>query len=113
MASAALTGCVVLALTAGCDSGPGQHHRMMHGPGAGDPAGLPAPGTGTGYALAREICTQCHELPAPGLHTSGEWQEVIARMTGYMRSAGKRVPDRAERRALVAYYSGNAGGNSP
>lgn len=34
--------------------------------------------------LLSKYCTQCHDLPAPGMHTKGEWPVVMHRMTQYM-----------------------------
>ena len=36
--------------------------------------------------LVVRFCAQCHELPAPGMHTHAEWPLVINRMKQYMRT---------------------------
>jgi len=37
-------------------------------------------------SLLARYCTQCHELPGPGMHTRDEWPIVINRMTQYMQT---------------------------
>ncbi|WP_455206640.1 hypothetical protein [Kaarinaea lacus] len=37
-------------------------------------------------ALLSQYCTQCHELPGPGMHTHDEWPIVINRMIQYMQT---------------------------
>jgi len=44
-----------------------------------DAADLPDPQS-RGARLMARYCTQCHDLPPPALHTSGEWPKVFARM---------------------------------
>lgn len=36
--------------------------------------------------LLEEYCTQCHGLPAPGMHTRDEWPLVVTRMSQYLRT---------------------------
>lgn len=38
----------------------------------------------SGAKLLSKYCTQCHDLPAPGMHTKQEWPIVIHRMTQYI-----------------------------
>jgi cytochrome c5 len=52
-----------------------------------DPSLLPDPGS-TGARLLVEYCSQCHGVPAPGLHTAAEWPQVLGRMEMRMRSTG-------------------------
>lgn len=49
-----------------------------------DPALLPDPDSG-GARLLQQFCTQCHNLPGPGLHTAAEWPAVVERMNRRMR----------------------------
>ncbi len=60
--------------------------RMMGGqlPPGIDTANLPDPHSQGALLLAR-YCTQCHDLPPPALHTSGEWPKVFARMNRRMK----------------------------
>lgn len=37
-------------------------------------------GTGPEAEFFRQICSQCHEVPAPDAHTPQEWGEVVSRM---------------------------------
>ena len=57
-------------------------------------------------------CTQCHGLPAPGLHTSQEWPVVVKRMTMHMRWSKKwmqiNIPDEEELSNVLGYLQENA-----
>lgn len=60
-------------------------HEMMSGrlpPGIAQEA-LPEPESPGAKLLAR-YCTQCHNLPAPAMHTAEEWPAVAARMFNRM-----------------------------
>lgn len=71
-----------------------------------DPALLPEPQSRGAKALQR-YCTQCHNLPGPGMHTAGEWPAVMDRMNGRMRMMNGmmqvQAPAPAELKALVEY----------
>jgi cytochrome c2 len=72
-----------------------------------DPRHLPDPRSNGAQLLAR-YCTQCHELPGPGLHTADEWPSVVDRMNRRMQVMGGMMhdieaPDNDELRTLVAY----------
>ncbi|MHB8744103.1 MAG: hypothetical protein ACYC9L_13365 [Sulfuricaulis sp.] len=49
-----------------------------------DPKLLPDPGS-RGARLLERYCTQCHNLPGPGMHTAAEWPDVVSRMNGRMQ----------------------------
>ena len=51
------------------------------------PDGLPD-AESRGASMLTLYCAQCHELPPPSMHTSAEWQQVIARMKEFMRLRG-------------------------
>jgi cytochrome c5 len=57
---------------------------------------LPEPDS-DGAALVSRYCTQCHNLPGPGLHTAEEWPVVAARM--FQRMAG--MADRRHRLGMM------------
>ncbi|MDX1251667.1 MAG: hypothetical protein IDH49_05335 [Gammaproteobacteria bacterium] len=44
-----------------------------------NPADLPDANS-RGAAALTTYCVQCHELPNPAMHTTGEWQTILARM---------------------------------
>ncbi|TAL85694.1 MAG: hypothetical protein EPN74_07295 [Rhodanobacter sp.] len=73
-----------------------------------DPATLPMPRSAGAKSL-QHFCTQCHELPAPGLHTAAEWPAVVERMVARerMMSAynmmGIQAPSDEELATLLAY----------
>lgn len=82
------------------------------------PALLPAPKS-KGAKLLNRYCTQCHNLPGPGMHTAPEWPSVVARMNrrmqmmsghGMMGMMMGRVeaPSGGELRELVAYLQKHA-----
>jgi cytochrome c5 len=49
-----------------------------------DPKLLPEPES-RGARLLGRYCTQCHNLPGPGMHTATEWPQVVNRMNGRMQ----------------------------
>lgn len=53
-----------------------------------DPAQLPDPDS-EGALLLQRFCTQCHNLPGPGMHTAEEWPAVVNRMNQRMRMMGR------------------------
>jgi cytochrome c5 len=81
----------------------GWTQQMMHGEGMremmremmGDmlpptnPAQLPDPDS-KGALLLQRFCTQCHNLPGPGLHTAAQWPPVVDRMVRRMRRMSGR-----------------------
>ncbi|MDE2118940.1 MAG: hypothetical protein KGJ19_10170 [Betaproteobacteria bacterium] len=77
-----------------------------------DPEHLPDPRSSGAQLLAR-YCTQCHELPGPGLHTAGEWPSVVGRMNRRMRMMSGMMhdieaPNNDELRTLAAYLQQHA-----
>jgi len=74
--------------------------------------------TSDGARLLGYFCTQCHELPGPGMHTAEEWPRVITRMNqrmqvmsnqGMMRIMhGIKTPSDAELQVLTTYLQKNA-----
>lgn len=58
--------------------------------------------------LFKTVCSQCHPLPDPGLHTAGEWPAVTKRMRTHMKEMGKRVITDKEKAEIVGYLSWNA-----
>ncbi len=53
------------------------------------PDALPDP-TSVGAQVLQRYCTQCHELPGPGLHTAEEWPEVVSRMQNRILRLSKK-----------------------
>lgn len=82
-----------------------------------NPENLPDPQS-TGAQLLAQYCTQCHELPGPGMHTAEEWPSVVDRMNqrmwmmsgqGMMRMMHDiKTPTDNELQALVAYLQRHA-----
>lgn len=77
-----------------------------------NPENLPDPHSTGVHAFAR-YCTQCHELPGPGLHTADEWPSVVDRMNRRMRMMGGmmhdiKAPTDNELLILVAYLQRHA-----
>jgi hypothetical protein len=71
------------------------------------PDTLPSPESPEARAF-QNICTQCHGLPDPTLHTAGEWPAVVERMRTNMRSMGKRVITEEEKKDVISYLTRNA-----
>jgi cytochrome c5 len=67
---------------------------------------LPDPDSSGAKLLAR-YCTQCHNLPSPGMHTQEEWPTVTQRMFHRMSiisgMMGIEAPSVDEQEAIVAY----------
>lgn len=68
-----------------------------------------------GAQILNRYCTQCHELPGPGMHTANEWPAVVNRMNERMRMmSGSRMmqdikaPTDSEIRSLLAYLQEHA-----
>lgn len=77
-----------------------------------DPERLPDPRS-SGVQLLVRYCTQCHELPGPGMHTADEWPPVVDRMNRHMRMMKSMMhnieaPNNDELRTLVAYLQQHA-----
>ncbi len=77
-----------------------------------DPKLLPDSGS-RGAKLLDQYCTQCHDLPGPGMHTAAEWPAVVNRMNRreQMMSGGMmdvRAPSAGELASLVTYLQEHA-----
>lgn len=87
-----------------------------------DPKLLPDPGSRGAHLLER-YCSQCHNLPGPGMHTAAEWPAVVSRMNGRMQMMsggmmgggmmgegmmGVRAPSAKELDSLLAYLQQHA-----
>lgn len=68
---------------------------------------LPQPQSAAAVSF-KAVCSQCHPLPDPGLHTAQEWPAVAERMRTHMKEMGKRVITDRERDEIVGYLSRNA-----
>lgn len=60
-----------------------------------------------GYQVAKSFCSQCHTLPFSDQHPPAAWPYVVSRMEGYMESAHRRMPNPAEREAIIGYFQSN------
>jgi len=98
----------------GGDGMRGMMQRMMGDrlPPGLDPALLPDPDS-DGARLLQRYCTQCHNLPGPGMHTADEWPAVLRRMEMHMSMhdrmmGGVEIPDAIETVDLLSYLQANA-----
>ena len=55
------------------------------------------------------LCTQCHKLPFPDLHSAAEWPGVIEKMTAYMQANNRAMPDAKEQAEILKFYQARAG----
>ena len=82
---------------------------------------LPPPGIGAaelpdpnsqGAQLEAQYCGQCHALPSPLMHSAVDWPSIARRMWLRMEllpaSLGVKVPNAAERLAILDYLTSNA-----
>lgn len=60
-----------------------------------------------GYQVAKTYCSQCHTLPFSDQHPPAAWPYVVSRMENYMGAAHRRMPNEAEREAIIAYFQSN------
>lgn len=60
-----------------------------------DPANYPDLDTDIGQAFSA-VCSQCHALPDPKLHTMAQWRDVVRRMRRNMELLGLPDPGDAE-----------------
>jgi cytochrome c5 len=75
-----------------------------------DSALLPEPNN-KGAMLLQQFCTQCHNLPGPGLHTAVQWPPVVDRMVRRMYRMGghgmmmgtSELPTRDQAAAIDSY----------
>ena len=49
------------------------------------------------------ICSRCHALPDPALHSGKDWEAVFLRMERNMEKMNVQPPTRAETEAILAY----------
>jgi len=71
-----------------------------------------------GAKLLQRYCSQCHNLPGPGLHTADEWTAVLDRMLSRMQMMTDRgmmsmmhdiqSPSTTDTRILLAYLQKHA-----
>lgn len=75
------------------------------------PADLPEPNS-NGAQLMGQFCAQCHNLPAPAMHSATDWPSIARRMWLRMEwlppTLGVKVPTMAERFAMLDYLTANA-----
>jgi len=57
-----------------------------------------------GYKTAKVFCAQCHKLPFPDQHRAADWPRVVERMEGNIRATHRRMPNQAEREAILGYF---------
>ena len=76
-----------------------------------NPADLPEPNS-KGAQLLGQYCAQCHNLPAPAMHSATDWPSIARRMWLRMEwlppTLGVKVPVMAERFAMLDYLTANA-----
>ena len=53
----------------------------------------------------KTVCSQCHPLPDPKLHTAQDWPGIVERMRGHMKEMGKPVINDRERDRISGYLS--------
>ena len=74
-------------------------------------ADLPEPNS-QGAQLEGQYCAQCHALPSPLMHSAVDWPSIARRMWLRMellpQSLGVKVPNAAERLAILDYLTSNA-----
>jgi cytochrome c5 len=79
-------------------------------PGIG-PADLPDPHS-AGAALVAQLCSQCHAIPSPAMHSATDWPRVARRMWLRMERLPESLTVRTgadgERSVVLGYLTANA-----
>ena len=71
------------------------------------PETLPQPES-AGAVSFKTVCSRCHPLPDPKLHTAQEWPAVVDRMRSRVREMGREAMTEQERSTIVSYLSRHA-----
>jgi hypothetical protein len=58
---------------------------------------------GQGRAEFAEVCSRCHALPDPNVHSAQDWLAVFLRMERNMERMNVRPPTQAETSGILAY----------
>jgi cytochrome c5 len=64
------------------------------------PATLPP---GNGQAAFVEVCSRCHALPDPRIHTAKDWPAVFLRMEGNIQRMNVRPPTQEQGTQILTY----------
>jgi cytochrome c5 len=68
---------------------------------------IPSPKS-PGAMLFQQVCSQCHALPDPTLHTADEWPAVVARMRQSMAVMGKARISEQEEDEIIGFLGMNS-----
>ena len=71
------------------------------------PGTVPTPDS-PNASLFQQVCSRCHALPDPKLHTAAEWPGVVERMRKNMEIMGKTTITDQQRDGLLEYLRMNA-----
>jgi len=63
---------------------------------------------GPGGEHFAQVCSQCHALPDPALHTASEWPDVVSRMHVNMQRMGVTPPESDARAQILAFLAEHA-----
>lgn len=69
-----------------------------------DPGDLPK-SPGKGAKLFREVCSACHTLPDPSMHSLVVWEYVVSKMQNFQKEMGLPVMTEEEVAALMVYLA--------
>lgn len=58
---------------------------------------------GPGRAEFSEVCSRCHTLPDPKVHSSQDWLAVFLRMERNMERMNVKPPTKEETSAILSY----------
>lgn len=56
-----------------------------------------------GYTAFERICSQCHELPDPAIHTKSEWPQVVRKMEENIGETGVAAPTAKEKKLILEF----------
>ncbi len=72
------------------------------------PESLSPRSKGPGGVQFAQVCSQCHALPDPALHTAAEWPDVVSRMHTNMQRMAVPPPNDDARAQILAFLMEHA-----
>ncbi len=62
------------------------------------------------FKTFERVCSQCHDLPDPSLHTKSDWSQVVRKMKNNMKEMEMSQPSVEEEKLLLKFLQDAAGG---
>jgi len=62
------------------------------------------------YRAFERVCSQCHDLPDPSIHTKSQWPQVVRKMKESMKEMSVTPPSVEEEKSIIKFLQNNAEG---